>query len=181
MVNLVWSLTNGGTSITSTNHGSADNGAATTVQTLYLRHDGVNQITSAALYVKPYTGSYTGAASAAADFAEIVAWGDGATATSFGGFLINQDATGSFPSGVWPVWNSKSPTYGSVIRTGVGNSSANANAITLSSRTGCTSDGVVQVGSSPNVRFQCKVVVPVDEDTVGARQLDMALLYSYTS
>jgi hypothetical protein len=178
-VNIIWSLTNGGASVTATDHGSVAAGAATSAKTLYLRHDGLNPIIGARIYLKPFVGTYTGELNPAQDFAEVVSWGDAVTAATFGGFLINMNATGSFPVAAWPTWSSKSPTGGAVVRTGVGNSSANA--ITLSVNTGCSSAGVIPVGNSPNVRFQCKVVVPTAESTVGARAVDMSLLYTYTS
>lgn len=178
-VGIVFSSTNGGSTITDLDCGNVSNGAETSAQTVYVRHDGVNSITSVKLYIQAYTGSYTGGATALEDYAELISWGDATNALSWGGLLINMDATGGFPSSAWPTLASKSPTYGICHRTGVADSSANA--VTISSRTGATADGTIQAGSSPNVRFQAKVVVPPNEDTVGIRLFEQKILYSYTS
>lgn len=178
-VSLVWSTTNGGSALTDDiDHGSKSNGQTSTAQTIYVRHTGTNPITNAKLYLRPYTGTYSGDASALADFNELIAWGD-ATGTSFGGFCVNMNATGTFPVGSWPTSGSKSPSEGYVCRTGTADSSTNA--VLLSTATGCSDAGLVPAGSSPNVRFQVCFVVPSTEDTVGVRQVDQALLFTYTS
>lgn len=179
-VGILFSTTNGGTALTDDQDmGSGSNGDTITAQTIYLRHDGANNITNVRFYLRAYASSYTGGATAIDDFAEIIGWGDATTSSAFGGVQFNMDAGNSFPAAQWPTLASKSTTYGLVCRTGYGDSSANA--ITLSSNTGCTSDGTVQAGSSPNVRWQHRVVVPSDEDTTGVRLTEMVFLYDYTS
>jgi len=179
-VNVIYSITNGGTALSSTlDHGSSPNGDTTTAQVIYLRHDGVNEITAAALYIQQLTSTYSGSATAAADISEILSWGDASTSAGFGGVQFNLNATGSFPAAAWPTYDDKDPTGGSTCRTGVGDSSGNA--ITVPTTTGATAAGTIQTGSTPNVRFQMRAEVPSAEDTVGIRQFDLALSYTYTS
>jgi hypothetical protein len=180
MVSLIFSSTNGGASITSPlDHGDSVNGATTTAQEIFLRHDGANNITSVGLYLKAYSGTYTGSATAAGDFAEIIGWADQNTATTFGGVHINWLATSSYPTSAWPVYTSKTPTGGIAFRSGTGDSAGTL--ITLPITTGAVLAGVIQPGSSPNVRFDMKVQVPDAEDTVGTRLFDLAVQYTYTS
>lgn len=179
-VNVIFSTTNGGTSLVETvSHGNASNGDTTTAQTLYLRHDGDNDITGVKMFIREFSGTYDGDATAAADFAELLAWGDDSTEDGFGGFMMNQRATTAFPTAGWPTYSSKSPTGGSVHRTGVGDSELNG--ITLLSTTGADSDGTLQDGDAPNVRFQVKIQVPIDEDVAGFREWDQVVSFTYTS
>lgn len=180
MVAVTFSLTNGGSAITSeSDHGSAANGSTLTAKTYYVRHDGINSITNVKLYITRATGTYSGDATSVADIAELLSWGDASASASFGGVQFNMNASGSFPSTSWPTYDSKSPTGGAVARTGVGDSAANG--ITLSSLSGCSSDGVVQAGSAPNVRFQVRGVIPSSEDTLGKREWNLAISFDYTS
>jgi hypothetical protein len=179
-VGIIFSTTNGGSAITDdVDHGSGNNGSTLTAQTIHIRHTGVNSITGVKFYIAAYDESYSGGTSAIDDLAELIAWGDNSTALGFGGFQLNMDAAHSFISTSWPTYSSKSPSYGAVCRTGVGDNSTNA--ITLSSQSGATSDGVIQAGTSPNVRFKCRIVIPSNEDTTGIRQFDQYMLYNYTS
>ncbi len=179
-VGIVWSTTNGGDAVSTTiDHGDKTNGETSTYQEVFLRHTGVNPITSCQLYIRPVSDGYSGDVTALDDFAEVISWGDGAVANDFGGFHVNMNAAGSYPSAAWPTLSSKSPTNGFCCRTGVGDSSANA--VTITTATGASSSGTIQAGSAPNVRFACRVVIPTSEDTVGTRQWEQILLYSYTS
>lgn len=179
-VTLIFSSTNGGASISSPlDHGDGPNGSTTVAQEIFLRHDGANNITNVGIYLKAYSGAYSGTATAAGDFAEIIGWADQNTTTSFGGVLINWLATSSYPISAWPIYTSKSPTGGVAFRSGTGDSAGTL--ITLPITTGATLAGVIQPGASPNVRFEMKVQVPDDEDTVGTRLFDMAIQYTYTS
>ena len=180
MVNIIWSLTNGGATLSSAiDHGSSPNGDNTTAQAIYIRHDGSNEITAAKLYAQQNTGSYEGSATAAADIAEVLSWGDASTESTFGGILLNMNATGAFPDASWPTYDNKTPTSGATCRTGVGDSGSNG--ILIPVTTGASGAGVIQTGNTPNVRFQARIQVPADEDTVGIRQFDFALSYTYTS
>jgi hypothetical protein len=178
-VAITWSATQGGGALSEPrNHGSAAAGNTLAAQQIYLWHDGDNQITNCRFYISQYSGSYTGGASAAADFTELLAWGDGATLAAFGGFQVNMDKVGAFPSGAWPTFSSKQPSNGSAFYTGVGNLVDNA--ILLPTAMGLTSPGVLQTGT-PDVAFQCRVHIPSAEGTLGIRQFDQKLRYTYTS
>lgn len=179
-VAIIWSTTNGGDAISeSLDHGGdAAPGSTLDSQTIYLRHDGDNVIFNCKLYVS-VASSYEGSFSAATDKNEILAWGDGITEASFGGFQINMNATGGFPVGSWPTYTTKQPSGGSAFYTGVGDSVDNG--IILSTLTGLDSTGIVPAGDSPNVRFACRIAVPSDEDTSGVRHFSTKLRYSYTS
>jgi len=179
LVDITWSLTNGGAALSTLSHGNVSNGQDTTAQEVFLRHNGSNSITSCGLYVREYSGTYTGGASASADLAEILGWGDQSTLAGFGGFHLNLNAVGGYPSSDWPTYSSKSPTNGEAVRTGVGDSVGNA--ITITTATGATADGTIQAGASPNVRLQMRVRIPADEDTTGVRMWDTVLTYNYTS
>lgn len=179
-VGIIWSLTNGGTAISTTvDHGNASNGATTTAKEFFIRHDGANEITGVGFYVRQFSSTYQGHATAAADIAELLGWGDASDTDDFGGFQINMNAVGAYPVSAWPTLLSKSPTNGSVFRTGVGDSEGNSVAITTAS--GASASGTIQTGNSPNVRFKSRIVVPTNEDTVGIREWDMVLVYTYTS
>jgi hypothetical protein len=184
-INIVWSLTNGGESISdNVDHGNISNGAATPASALYLRHDGLNNITDVGLYIRSYSGSYSGSTTATGDFNEILSWGGGVTENEFGGFEVNLDATNGFPTESWPTYDEKTKesgglTAGFVHYTGHGDSEGNA--VELSSLSGAVDEGQIQPGSSPNVRLKVRVAVPATEDTVGIRQWDQILKFNFTS
>lgn len=178
-VAITWSLTNGGAAITSVDHGGALNGADTTGVELFLRHDGANEITNVGFYLAEYAGTYSGHASAAADLAEYLGWGDMSTESGFGGWLLNFLATTAYPDSGWPVYNSKSPTGGFAIRTGVGDSEANAIELPLTS--GASVAGEIPAGASPDVRFKVKNRIPADVSVAGKRQFRFVMRYTYTS
>lgn len=179
-VSITWSSTNGGAAVTEPlDHGVDSNGTILGTQELFLRHDGTNQITDCGFFLAEKSGTYGGDQSAALDLAEILGWGDGADADAFGGFQINMDATGGY-SGNWPAFGDKAGSTYNVFRTGVGDSEANK--ILLATEMGLSgAAGTIQAGASPNVRFQCRIAIPEDEDTPGVRQFDQRLRYTYTS
>jgi hypothetical protein len=179
-VDVTWSETNGGSALTSNlDHGNATNGSNSTAKTVHIRHNGNENITSAGLYIRAFSGTYTGYSTAATDIAEMLAWGDAGTAAAFGGFQMNLDAVGGFPAGSWPTWNNKGPSNGVVCRTGTADSESNA--VTVPVAAGATAAGTIQTGTSPNVRMECRFVVPSDEDTRGVRQIDQVLKFNFTS
>ena len=58
-VNVIWSSESGGDPIlTTVNHGNASNGSTTSVQTIFLRHDGANIITDVGFYIRQFSGTY---------------------------------------------------------------------------------------------------------------------------
>jgi len=182
-VNIYWASDDVGTPLEQAyDHGDAAAGAATSTTTVYIYHDGSGNLNSCKLYLSPRSGLYSGGASALEDFQELLDWGDGLTAVAFGGVLVNMNASGAWASG-WAAWNAKTPTYGFVCRAGVADNEANAE--TLLSQTGATSDGILQAnppnGYGIDVSFQVKVEVPTSELTVGDRQFDIVLSYSVTS
>ena len=179
MSTIIWSFTNGGTSITSTvDHGGVSNGASTTAQEFHLRHTYINPITNAALFARLMTGAYGGAASAADDYAEIVQWGNEPLVGDFGGLMVNMDATGSYAAD-WPSYSDPTPASSHVVKTGQGDSDANA--MPLLTSTGCPVEGQISNGGSPNVRFQVRFDIPNNEGVLGIRQIEQVLAYDYTS
>lgn len=181
-VNVIFSLTNGGEAISDiVDHGNVSNGSASSDLELYLRHDGANSITNAGLYIRQKSGTYSGSFTASDDFAELLEWGDAATESAFGGFHINFNAEGTYAeyAAGWPTYDNKSPSGGYVFRTGVGDSEANA--ITIPTTTGATSNGTIQAGNSPNVRYKVRGVVPDTENVLGIRQWDTVCVFNFTS
>jgi len=177
---LIFSYTNGGVGIsTLIDHGSAANGVASSSTEIFIRHEYSNPITNVGLYLRRVSGTYSGSFTATADVAEILAWGDGADADAFGGFQCNFNAVGLYTPEVWPTYSTPIATNYSVFKTGVGDSEDNA--ITLPVATGASAAGTIQAGSSPNVRFDTRCVVPADEDTVGIRQFEWVVRYNFTS
>ncbi len=182
-ITVVWSSTSGGSAIAAPlSHGTGlRQGTSSAYQTIHLRHNGANPITSCGIYLQPYTGTYTGDFTAAADKAELLEWGDGITAQTFGGIQLNMNASGSFPDASWPILSDKTTSDGKgfTIRSGVGDSSTNP--ITIHSATGATSSGTLQAGSSPNISFQMRLVIPQSEDTSGSRIFELILTYTSTT
>lgn len=182
-VNVIWSYTNGGEAISAIiNHGNAANGDTTTVKEIFLRHDGSNEITNVGIYVRDYSGTYAGDATASSDLIELLSWGDASTIDTFGGFQVNMDAVGAYPAASWPAYDDKSPSNGFVHRTGVGDSEGNA--VTLAKAAGIADPyvaGELPSGNSPNVRFKARIQVPTAEDTAGIRQFDQVVRFAFTS
>lgn len=179
-MSITWSATNGGAEITEEyDHGGLSNGSSTPEFELFLRHAYTNPITNVGIFIRQSTGTYTGSHSALVDFEELVEWGNGTSAGTFGGVLFNMNATGGYPASSWPTVSDKSPTGGFVCRTGFGDSEISA--IPLVVTTGCVSEGVIQAGASPNVRFRTKISVPSGEDTLGIREFETQVRYTYTS
>jgi hypothetical protein len=182
-VSITWSSTAGGAGIASLNHGTSANGNNTTAQEIFIRHNGVNPITACGFYFAQKSGSYTGSATAADDFTEMIAWGDDNDTADFGGIQINMDKEGSFSGGsTWGMSEAQKTSVDNLkftVRTGVGNSLANA--VTLSEKmgTGMTTNG--EIPASTNVSFQLRIKVPSSENVAGTRQFDQVLKYTYTS
>jgi hypothetical protein len=170
-VNIIWSATSGGASITEKDLSNIENGSESTEQEIYIRHTGVNPITSVGLYINAFSETYEGDATAADDLSEILAWGNNSTVNSFGGVLV------SFNGSTWPTYNSKSPTDAFVHRTGVGDSASNA--VTLSAAATGADAGII--AASANAHFHMKVKIPSNEDVTGVRQFEHVLTYAYTS
>jgi hypothetical protein len=149
-VSVTWSSSNGGSAISEPlDHGDAPVGGWSTPQEVFLSHDGNNPITNCGFYlVNTDLGT---------DLAQVVFWGNQNTANEFGGFLLNMDAEGLYPT--WSAYNDKYGTNYNVFRTGAGDSRENA--IQLPVAMGLTgAAGVIQTGTAPNVRFKCRLNVP---------------------
>lgn len=183
-VSITWSTTAGGTGITSVSHGTSVNGGNTTAQQLYLRHDGLNPITACAFYFAQKSGSYTGSATAADDFTELLAWGDEVAVDDFGGIQVNMDAEGSFSGGAtWGMSESQKTSvdgYKFTARTGTADSNSNAVVLSEKMSASMSTNGVIPAGVQ-DATFQIRVLVPTAEDTAGTRQFDQVLKFTYTS
>lgn len=182
-ISLTFSSTNGGIGFSApVDHGNVANGSITVPVTIYVRHNGVNQITGVTLYCDVVdSASYAGDATAANDKAELIAWGDAGASGDFGGAQVNWNASGSFPGSSWPTFANKTTVdgFGYTVRTGIGDSSSNG--IIIPTASGATSSGTIQAGATPNVRFQMRTVVPLNENTLGIRQFRTSFSFNYTS
>lgn len=182
-VSLTFSSTNGGLGFgLPLDHGNIANGSTTPASIIYIRHNGTNAITSTTFFCDVVAiGEYAGSSTASADKVELISWGDASSSGDFGGVQFNLNATGSFPGSSWPDFSHKTTVdaLGYTIRTGIGDSSSNG--IVIPTSTGATSLGTIQAGSSPNVRFQSRIVVPVNENTLGIRQFKLSFTFNYTS
>ena len=179
-VNIIWSTTNGGGSIVGDmDHGTLDNGMASSGEEIFVRHDGKYLVSNVSFYIEEYVGVYSGGATAAADFAEIIGWGNNVTVQGFGGALINWNAAGTYPASDWSTYALKAPTNGFVHMTGTGDSALNA--VPIPTTTGASIAGQIQSGASPNVRFKMRIQVPSTVNIVGVRQFSQVINYTYTS
>jgi len=142
------------------NHGAVANGAETYPEDIYIRHDGLNEITDCKFYLGIFTGDYKGAKTAALDFDGIKAWGD---AGASDGFLIDVN---------------HDDIYEYNVRTGQMDSIANAVSLDDSSAGGINPDGI---GVSGEAHIKLKIIVPASETVAGVRQLDFLMKFSFTS
>ena len=187
-IEIVWSATLIGTSISSVAYGDIPNGSTTDVQDLYINVTGnINDLTAVKLYITPKTTGYAGEATANEDYAEFLAWGDNSTVNGFGGIQFNMDAVGSFPTASWPTVSSKlvasgGSDVGFVVNSSQGSNASNA--VSLSKRavgSGSGDDGVITAGSPESVNFRMRIVIPNNEDTTGLRDVKLVLTYDYTT
>ena len=182
-VTITWSSTNGGAQITAPlDHGGADGGNTLPTQTVYVRHNGINDITNCKLYLGPRYNGYSGGGTSDSDFQETLDIGSETLADYFGGFQINQDATNSFAA-AWPTLGSKGSVsdLSIVFRNDVGDSLENGIPVHLN--TGVITTGTIPTGDTPNIRFQLRIVLPTyySNDTLGERQFSLNMRYTYTS
>jgi hypothetical protein len=168
--------------------GTVANDSVSATQELFLRHNGVNKITSCAYYIQPFSGVYGGAYDPSSDFAKILALGDVTPGNH--GLLFDED------------WNA-SPQFSSFykIKTGSGDSFgtrrnfATSMQLYFNSGTSAKSDPsapvVGEVGPNDNgaiaqaignrslLRF--RLSLPANEIDGGIRQFDTVIAYTYTS
>ena len=168
VVAITWSESQAGAAIAGDLVWPNINNGSNSTDHLYIRHDGVNKITSCGFYIQAYSGVYAGGASAADDYTELLSWGAGDTE----GFLINQDLLGGWAAG-----------YVSH-KTGQGTAAA---PITLDSDSiiggASLGDGEIEgsdIGAEES-HIMVKIAVPAAESTAGTRQFDQCLAYTYTS
>jgi hypothetical protein len=188
-VNIHWASDDNGTDITQAlDHGNSSVGSTTSEQTIYIYHDGTNDLTSCAFYLDQYSGIYSGGASASEDLEELLGWGDSALAASFGGYQINMDAANSFAA-AWPdESNHNVGLTGFVFNNTDSQGDLLANGITLAAA--MQSDGLGTAGLCPanppngygtGYLFKARIEVPSNEIILGVRQFDLVMSYSYTS
>src|SRR5687768_12375397 len=131
-VEIIWSSTNGGSTLTSeVDHGDVkDEGVATTPIEIFVRHNGLNEITNTKLYIAPKSDSYDGVNTATQDYNDLIRWGDDDK-----GVQINLNATGGYPSADWQS-----------IKTGSGDTKDNG--IPLAVATGASSTGTIPASAA---------------------------------
>jgi hypothetical protein len=179
---ITWSLENNDIGYSELSaSGLASNGENTSVTTIFLRHDSATDLTACKLYFVPKTGTYTGDATAADDFSELLAWGDDTDASDFGGIQVNFDAVGVWSGGAtWDMSESVKTSPDGLkytIRTGVGDSLANGISLPVEMSSSMTTLGELPAGVT-DIRFQIRVKVPSSEGSTGTRQFSPVLSYT---
>ena len=168
VVNVTFSRTSGGLAIADIlegsenglKHGAVANGEETIKESIYIRHDGDNEITDCKFYCEQFSGSYGGNSSASLDFDELKEWG-GSNASK--GFLIDVNNDSVYE------YNLK-----------VGQMDEEANAVSLDD-SGAGGSNPDDIGVGGEAHINVKVAVPSTVDIAGIRQFDMIFKYSYTS
>lgn len=188
-VNISWGHTEGGSEYNSASvdHLSGSNGTILNNDAqgksgeVWISHDGTNPITGCKFYLGQFSGTYSGGASAAADLAEMLAWGDGGDANAFGGVWLNMDKINAFVAA--------DPTFAApggvndlhvACHTGVGDNPANGVNLHVNMGAAVTSTGVIAAGGTA-ASLQVHVKIPIDEGTAGVREFDQKLRFTYTS
>ena len=142
------------------NHGNVANGKETYPEDIYIRHNGLNEITDCKFYCQQFTGIYEGGQTALLDFDELKAWGD---ASGSKGFLIDVNHDG---------------IYEYNLRTGQMDSLSNAVELDDVAAGGSNPD---DIGVGGEAHIKLKIAVPSTENVAGVRLIDFLLAYSYTS
>ena len=181
-VNIIWSYTAAGAAIEDlVDHGSVANGSGSTPKDVYIEHDGAGDITNVAIYVRQLSGTYSGTFTPSADLSKIIEWGDETVEDDFGGFMIcfNKSYAGNLSSNslVWPTYAAKDQNYCYTFRTGTGDSESNA--ITVPTKAGIAVAGTIGAAENAFLGFKC--LVPTNESTLGVRQWETVLRYTYSS
>lgn len=190
-VTIEWSTSSTFSSTTELiDHGNSSNGDITEGIEIFIRHDGSNPITSCSFYLQPFTGTYSGDATASDDFTEITEWGASSTSSTFGGCQINMDMDNGYTS----TFSSISYTSKDVLDTGEivaftarqddGGGAVGINttsAVTLHTNMGLSTAGEIPTGTQPGVAFKARIQIPTSEDTAGIRQFSQVLKYTFTS
>ena len=178
-VNVTWKSPPAGSAITSVNHGSGNNGDTLTAVEIGISHDGTNPITNCKFWIGEYSGTYTGDANATVDLAEVLAWGEDATTSGFGGAQINMNQISAYPSADWPTYLIRQPNYGSAFYPNIGDSAANGVTLKATMDASMLSDGIIP--ASIEAKFKARIQIPINTSTPGVRQFDQKLRYTFTS
>ncbi len=188
VVAVEWSTSSSFASTTSLiDHGNVASGAATSGVEIFIRHNGLNPITGCVFFIQPFTGTYSGAATAPSDFTELATTWGAASAAAFGGFQVNMDKNSAYVA-AWGSSGTKDTIVSTKKLTFTARNDDGGGAVAVSAATGvplhvdmgCTSEGVVPIGSTPGVGFKARLMVPA-ATTLGVRQFDQVLKYTYTS
>jgi hypothetical protein len=156
---VIISTTSGGADVgtTKVDFGQVSPGANATAN-LYIRNTYTNKITNARFYFAQLTSStYDGSATAADDFTELQAWGDGGANDGVG---ISQDGGTNYDR-----------LTGSTMKD-------DASSVQL---TASATAGEIAGGGGEEVNIIEKFAVPAAEDTGGTRQWDLVFAYDFTS
>jgi len=181
-VSITWSAASLGSAITNIDYGAVSNGAYTSAVTTYLNHDGLNSITQAGFFFQQKVTGYSGSFSGSIDFTEIKGWGDDDTVNGHGGAQVNMDPTNNTGWNVttWDLSEStKQTSVAFTMNAGVADTSPNWILLNSNMAAGMTVDGTIPTGVEAS--FLTRFQVPTDEDTVGTRQIDKVLKYTFTS
>lgn len=160
MVNIKWSLEANGPEVDmplDLGSGGQDLDNPDEIQ-LWVRHDHIDDITNAKLYIGPKSEDYEGIFEPQRDYEDIVDGGDDSGATIYGTLQINTDEDNSFPEASWETINSD---YGSSLDT----------AILL---------GDIPTGNGISIKLRFVFFDTIDTDNeIGVRQADLRLTYTY--
>lgn len=181
-VSIIWSDSSLGSQVDEIDHGNVANGAYTTAETIFLRHDGDNTITSCAFYFKQVVDGYGGGFSGPADYSEIKSWGDNDTANGHGGIQLNMDPgnTTGWHVTTWGLSEAtKQTAIAFTMSNGIGDVIGNAVTLPTEMSVGMLVDGEIPTGVEAS--FLCRIKVPTDEDLAGTREIQQVLRYSFTS
>jgi hypothetical protein len=170
------SLQGGGTGV---DLGTVANGATTSGQNLFVKHDGTQKITGLSYYIQAYSGTYGGNYTAAGDYAKLKSLGDGSD-----GYQVCE------------VWN-ESPTFTTLfqVATGAGDSFAARRTVPTTAmiynnagaEAAASSPVAGEVGPSGNTvlgsfaKLRERIKIPGAEVDGGYRQFDVVFAYNYTT
>lgn len=182
-VQIIWSLTNGGSQLSQpVDHGNNNSSNTLGPVDIHLRHTGINPITGCFVYIRAYSGIYSGDHTAATDFNEIISWGNGTSAPAFGGFQFSMN-------GNMPDFTNKNSLdgLGYTFRTGYGDNSTNAISLKKEIYSAGGVNGEIPAGAAPNARFQARMIIPTTPDapftntTPGVRLFEQVLKFTFTT
>lgn len=169
------SLQGGGTGA---NFGSSEAGTTPSVKSIYVRHDGVSQISNLAIYLKAYSATYGGEYSASADVVKVFEQG-----LQSAGFQIDMNWSGvpfaSFITMTTALGGSIDTAIEIPVTAILHNSGGTAlqPSAPLQGELGAAGNSVL----GNTVLLKCRWLVPTGEPAPGRRQIDLAYLYNFTT